>query len=97
MSRAHLRRTHLQEDIRPISDFRAHTASLIEQVQRTKRALVLTQRGRSAAVVVDVGEYERVVEELELLRDIHAAESQLARGEGVSHAEARSKVLSALR
>ena len=91
-----MRRTHLQEDIKPVTEFRAHTAALIEQVQQTKRALVLTQRGHSAAVVVDVGEYERLMEELELLRDIHAAEGQLSKGQGVGHDEARSRVLAEL-
>lgn len=92
-----MKRPHLQDDIKPVSEFRAHTAALIAQVQKTKRTLVLTQRGRSAAVIVDVGEYERLVEELELLRDIHAAEGQLAKGEGIPHDEARSRVLSDLR
>ncbi len=92
-----MKRPHLQDDIKPVSEFRAHTAALIAQVQKTKRTLVLTQRGRSAAVVVDVGEYERLVEELELLREIHAAEGQLAKGEGIAHDEARSRVLSDLR
>lgn len=91
-----MKRPNLQEDIRPVTEFRAHAASLIEHVQKTRRALVLTQRGRSAAVVIDVGEYERLMEELELLRDIHTAEGQLARGEGVPHDRARDQVLSAL-
>ena len=33
-----------------------------------------------------------VLDELELLRDIHTAEEQLAAGEGVGHAEARRRV-----
>lgn len=90
-------RPHLRDDIRPVTEFRAHAAELIEQVQTTRRALVLTQRGHSAAVVVDVGEYERLMEELELLRDIHAAEGQLAQGQGVPHETARARVLSAVR
>ena len=92
-----MRRPHLRDDIKPVTEFRTRAAALIEQVQRTRRALVLTQRGHSAAVVLDVGEYERLVEELELLRDIHTAEGQLAKGEGVTHKSARSKVLAALR
>src|SRR5436190_15823476 len=87
-----MRRLHLQDDIRPVTEFRAHAAELIEHVQRTRRVLVLTQRGHSAAVVVDVGEYERLLEELELLRDIHTAEGQIAKGEGVPHKIARAKV-----
>jgi prevent-host-death family protein len=92
-----MRRINLREDIRPVTEFRAHAASLLEQVQRTKRALVLTQRGQSAAVIVDVGEYERLVSELELLRDIHTAEGQIAAGQGLAHDEARARVLSALK
>ena len=89
-------RVHLQEDIRPLSEFRAHTAALLRQVRQTKRALVLTQRGRSAAVVVDVAVYERLIEELELLREIHLAERQLADELGVPHQQAREEILSEL-
>jgi len=91
-----MRRIHLKEDIKPVTEFRAKTASLIQQVRETKRALVLTQRGRSAAVVVDVGEYQRMVEELELLRDIHTAEKQLAEGLGIEHEKVRQQVVTAL-
>jgi prevent-host-death family protein len=89
-------RVHLQEDIRPLSEFRAHTAALLQQVRKTKRALVLTQRGHSAAVVVDVAEYEGLIEELELLRDIHAAERQLAEGRGIPHQQAQEQILTEL-
>ena len=85
------------DDIKPVSEFAAHAAALIEQVHKTRRALVLTQQGESAAVVVDASEYERLLEELEMLRDIHAAEAELANGEGVSHEEARARVFSSLR
>ena len=92
-----MRRPNLKEDIKPVTQFRANAAALLDQVKRTKRALVLTQRGRSAAVLLEVGEYERLVEELELLRDIHTAQSQLAEDQGYAHDEARTEVLSALR
>ncbi|MFQ5668856.1 MAG: type II toxin-antitoxin system Phd/YefM family antitoxin [Candidatus Binatia bacterium] len=91
-----MKRIHLEEDIRPLSEFRANAAALLQQIRDTKRSLVLTQRGHSAAVVVDVAEYERLVEELELLRDIHAAEQQIAQGVGIPHGEARKQVLSKL-
>jgi len=91
-----MRRIHLKEDIKPVTEFRANAASLIEQIRETKRPLVLTQRGHSAAVVLDVGEYQRMLEELDLLRDIHAAEKQLAEGEGIEHEQARRQVVKAL-
>lgn len=91
-----MKRPNLVEDIRPVSEFRAHAAALIEHVRTTKRAVILTQHGRSSAVVVDVGEYEQLLAEIELLRDIHTAEGQLAAGAGISHSEARAKILAAL-
>ncbi len=91
-----MRRIHLTQDIKPVTAFRANAAALIEHLRETKRTLVLTQRGHSAAVVLDVGEYERLVEELELLRDIHLAERQVSEGQGVSHDRAREQVLGAL-
>ena len=41
-------------DIRPVSEFRANAAELIDQVRESGRPLILTQRGHSAAVVLDV-------------------------------------------
>lgn len=86
-----MHRIRLDEDIKPLSEFRANAASLVQQVRTTQRPLVLTQRGHSAAVVLDVGTYERMVEELALQRDVQTAEQQLDAGQGIDHDGARSK------
>jgi prevent-host-death family protein len=91
-----MQRLHLDEDIKPLSEFRANAAALVQSIRETKRPLVLTQRGRSTAVVLDVAEYERLLEELELARDVRIAESQLAEGQGLGHEEARDRVLARL-
>jgi prevent-host-death family protein len=90
-------RPKLDEDIQPLSEFRANAAALIERVRSTRRPLVLTQRGHSAAVVVDVGEYERLMEEIELLRDVRLAERQVADGEAIPHAEVKEQLLARVR
>lgn len=79
----------LKEDIRPLSEFRADAAGLLRRVQETKRPLVLTQRGHSSAIVLDIAEYQRLLDEVELLRDIHTAMGQLERDEGIEAGEAR--------
>lgn len=89
-------RIHLDEDIKPVTEFRAQAAALIDRIRSTKRAMVLTQRGHSAAVVLDVAEYERLLEELELLRDVVAADRQIAQGQGLPHETARERVLQAI-
>ena len=76
------------EDIQPLSTFRANVASFIDQVRETERPLVLTQHGRSVAVLLGVDRYEALVDELELLRDVVTAEGELDSREHASQAEA---------
>ena len=83
----------VEEDIQPVSAFRSNAAKLIGRVQASKRALVLTQHGRSAAVVLDAAEYDRLMEELELLRDINLSNSQIATGKSLTESQARKALL----
>jgi antitoxin YefM len=84
-------------DIRPISEFRANAAAFVQQVRESRRPLVLTQRGRGAAVLLDIEEYARLMDRLELLEDIATAEDQIAGGRGVAHDDARAQVLDRIR
>ena len=88
-----MKRLRVEHDIQPVSAFRSNAAKLIEQVQANKRALVLTQHGRSAAVVLDAAEYDRLIEELELLRDVQQANSQIAAGKGIPEKKAHKALL----
>ena len=72
-------------DVRPVTEFRSHASAVIDQVQRTKRPVVLTQHGRSAAVLLNVGVYEDLVDEVAVIRDIRTAEAQLDAGMGIPH------------
>ena len=79
-------------DIRPVTEFRANAAQFIEQVQETGEPLILTQHGRSAAVLLDVESYEALTDELALLRDVREAESQIAAGKEVAHSAAAKRL-----
>ncbi len=91
-----MRRLRLDQDVKPLSEFQAHAESLLEEIRETRSALLLTQEGRSAAVVIDVADFESLLDELETLREIHLAEQQLAAGQGVPHEVAREQILSGL-
>ena len=86
------RRVKLDTDIKPVSEFRANAAEIIEQVKSSRRPLVLTQRGHSAAVILGVEEYERMVEEIELLSDVHVAIRQIEAGQTVSNRSAKAEL-----
>jgi prevent-host-death family protein len=87
-----MRRLNLDKDIKPVSEFRANAAELIEQVKTSGRPLVLTQRGQSSAVLLDVAEYEGMVEEIELLRDVRTAVKQIDAGKGLTNREAKAEL-----
>ncbi len=87
-----MKRLRIDEDIRPMSDFRAGMASFVKQIHETRRPMVLTQRGRGVAVLMDAQEFERMRERLEVLEDIYRAEEQLAAGDGILHDQAKRKV-----
>jgi len=88
-----MQRIRLDQDIKPLSEFRANVTSFIEEMKRNKRPLVITQHGKSSAVMLGVAEYEQMLEELELLSDIQTAEAQLSANKGLSHESAKSQVL----
>ena len=85
------------QDVQPLSAFRANAAGLLDQIRATKRPLIITQHGKSAAVILDVDEYEALVEELEVIRDIRQAKAELARGEGIPHADVVTELRARLR
>ncbi len=87
----------LEADIQPVSDFRANAAASLKQVKETGRPVVLTQRGRGAAVLMDVGVYQALVDEIDLLRDIRAGLSDVAAGRVVASSDARAQLLADLK
>jgi antitoxin YefM len=78
-------RIKLDEDVKPVSEFRQNAARFVQQVRETHRPLVLTQHGKSAAVLLDVREYERLVDAIDLMRDVARAEKEIEAGEVVDH------------
>ena len=88
-----MRKPRLTTDVQPVSEFRANAAKFVQQVRETRRPLILTQHGRSAAVLLDVEEYEEMLDTIELLRDVREAERQIAAGQVVGHDEAMAELM----
>jgi prevent-host-death family protein len=76
-----------------MSEFRTGIASFLKQVRDTKRPLIITQHGKGAAVLLDVGEYESMQEKIELLKDIQVSVGQIENGEGIDHQNAKEMIL----
>ncbi len=54
-------------NIIPVSDLRQDTVSILKRLKKTSEPLVVTQRGRAAAVMVGVEVYEKSERDKELL------------------------------
>ena len=92
-----MKRSRVNEDIRPMSEFRTGIASFLKQIHDTKRPLIITQHGKGVAVLLDANEYEAMQEKLELLQDIQASISQVEGGRGIEHSDAKATVLKRIR
>jgi len=88
-----MQRLRIDQDIRSMSEFRTGIASFLKQVHDTKRPLIITQHGKGAAVLLDVGEYEAMQEKIELLSDVQISISQIENGEGTPHNNAKELIL----
>lgn len=92
-----MHRVQLDEDITPLSEFRANATALIQKIRETKRPLIITQRGKGAAVILDISEYEALLSKLELLQEIAIAEKQVTEGKAYEHEDAKERVLNGIK
>lgn len=74
-------------DIVPVSDFRQGAAAILRKIRDSKEPVVVTQRGRAAAVLLSVEEYERREHEFEILRLLAQGEREIAAGVGFTLSE----------
>ena len=88
-----MQRLNIDQDIRPLSEVRTGIATFIKQVHNTKRPVIITQHGKGVAVLLDAHEYENMQDKIELLTDIQTSLNQLEEGAGISHKDAKEKVL----
>ena len=71
---------NITEDIRSITDLKRNTNSVLAQVQKTKRPVVLTVNGKAEAVLMDAHEYERISDAFKLLKLLLPAEEDIVNG-----------------
>ena len=69
-------------NIIPITDLRQDATSIVKRVAASGEPLVITQRGRAAAVMVSMESYKRSQHELEILRLLARGEKEIEAGKG---------------
>ncbi len=71
---------NITEDIRSITDLKRNTNSVLEQIHKTKRPVVLTKNGKAEAVLLDAKEYEKISQAFNLLKLLAPAEEDVSAG-----------------
>ena len=69
-------------DIIPITDLRQDAAAALKRVKSSRQPVVITQRGRAAAVLLSLEAYERSEHERQLLRALARGEQEIKAGRG---------------
>ena len=69
-------------DIIPVSDLRQDAAKILKQLKDSREPLIITQRGRAAAVMLSVEAFNRSEHDKELLRLLAKGEREIETGDG---------------
>jgi prevent-host-death family protein len=87
------------EKIIPISDLQTKTKEVVEGVKRTGDPVIITQRGRPAALVVNYEQYEGMLHTLDEMsypdwqERLREAEEDSKKGRGVTLDELKKKIV----
>ncbi|MDD3250100.1 MAG: type II toxin-antitoxin system Phd/YefM family antitoxin [Smithellaceae bacterium] len=80
------------EDIVPITDLKVNPGRIVNQVEKTRRPVLLTSRGRGVAIVESVKDYEERTEEQAFLRGVVQGLVDIEEGREISLAEAKKRL-----
>ena len=80
------------EDIRPVSYLKARAADLLEQVNQTRRPVVITQNGEPRAVLQDPASYDEMRATIGLLKLVAQGEEDIRAGRVLSPDAVRARI-----
>ena len=69
-------------NILPVSDLKQDAAKVLKELREIKEPIIITQRGRAAAVIIGVEAYEKSEHDKEILRLLARGDREIEIGEG---------------
>ena len=69
-------------DMMPITDLRQDAAAALKRTRQSRQPVVITQRGRAAAVLVSIEAFQRAEQERQILHLLAKGEREIAAGRG---------------
>jgi prevent-host-death family protein len=93
----------IMKKIIPITDLQRQIGTIVSGCETSGESVIITQRGRAAAVLVPVRRYEQIEEdlarldELELQAMLVEAEAQIAARQTISHQDVKARMAAHLK
>jgi prevent-host-death family protein len=75
------------DDVCPISEFRENASTLVAQVRANHRPLIITQYGKSSAVLLSAEDYQELLDKIQVLSEIAESEAEISAGGGIEQNE----------
>ncbi|MCC6521593.1 MAG: type II toxin-antitoxin system Phd/YefM family antitoxin [Polyangiaceae bacterium] len=76
----------------PVTELKRHATEIIADLARNPGAVMVTEHGRSAAVLMDLATYESLVRRVEVLEGISRGERAFVEGRVVTHEQASQRL-----
>lgn len=86
----HMTQEHMA--LHPVTDVKRRATEIIAQLREDRAPVLITERGRSAAVLLDVDTYQAMLRRIEVLEGIARGERAFAEGRVVRHDEAKKRL-----
>ncbi len=93
LQEADMRETKFSEDVHPLTDLKTRASLLVDHVRRSRRPVLLTRRGRGVAVLLDLEEYERLIDCASFIEAVEDGVQAATAGDVHSH-DSAEKILS---
>lgn len=87
---------NMKEDIRPVTFLKGRAADLLEQINTTRRPVIITQNGEPRGVLQDPESYERMQRAVGILKLIAQGEEDVRAGRVMPQARVFSRLRSRL-
>ena len=81
-----------REDVRPVSDLRRKAHEVVNHARKSRRPLLITRRGRGAAVLIAVEEWDARESRNELLEAVVRGVRDFAAGRVVEEKDALARL-----
>lgn len=78
--------------LKPVTDIKRHAVEIIDQLREDRVPVLITERGKEAAMMLDMGTYRGMLKRLELLEAVALGERDFLEGRASSHEDVKARM-----